>query len=598
MRQATIRRLQQCAALLVTFALSACASHAMFDGAVPTGGAQAPALGGALSLERNARRLHSMMSSGGPGYPVTADPPVAHPKEAPCVDRLFNPHTPPLQSGGLPVGKFADYSDHPFNYKPPKNCPGPYATIIFKMHFRVTAGVQYDRTGAVWIGATNVYFGTTSEPGQNASPQWNVERDVTDYAPVFAQASTGQASVYNVVNSQYTGIIYGTAELDFYPQTKKYPARRSADAVYPLSAGADGGYVYLDAATDQMTGTFTFPTNVESAYLDVFLESQGGDEFWYTCFPNDLAAKLNNCGNTAFREGEVTLDGQPAGVAPIYPWIYTGGIDPYLWIPIPGVETLNFQPYRIDLTPFAAQLDDGNKHTIAVSVFNDNNYFAANATLLVYEDHGSTQVTGALIENGTALSPAETVIEHVRVTKSGTGTGTINVSATHPVNLKGYVITSKGRITTDVTQSISFSNVQKIEVSATRDVQDINQTTTIASNTSTTGDGKTYNKQSEWTYPLSLRYKYLAPSSKATQLTSVVQAKSGSGVDETPGKASSWSSLNTVSSSDTLTIEGSGFTPSNGKSHQQYKSLNVNGSCYDETIKSVEYVLTGKMTGC
>jgi hypothetical protein len=81
-------------------------------------------------------------------------------------------------------------------------------------------------------------------------------------------------------------------------------------------------------------------------------------------------------------------------------------------------------------------------------------------------------------------------------------------------------------------------------------------------------------------------------------LTSVVQAKSGSGVDETPGKASSWSSLNTVSSSDTLTIEGSGFTPSNGKSHQQYKSLNVNGSCYDETIKSVEYVLTGKMTGC
>ena len=106
------------------------------------------------------------------------------------------------------------------------------------MHFRVTAGVQYDRTGAIWVGATNVFFGTTSEPGQNAGPQWNVERDVTEYAPYFAQASTGQASVYNVVNSQYTGIIYGTAELDFYPATKKYPAGRSADAVYPLSGGA------------------------------------------------------------------------------------------------------------------------------------------------------------------------------------------------------------------------------------------------------------------------------------------------------------------------------------------------------------------------
>ena len=102
---------------------------------------------------------------------------------------------------------------------------------------------------------------------------------MTDYAPIFAQPSIGQASVYNVVNSQYTGIIYGTAELDFYPATKKYAAARSADLVDPLSGGPDGGYVNLDAPTDQMTGTFTFPTNVEAAYLDVFLECR-----WTTSF--------------------------------------------------------------------------------------------------------------------------------------------------------------------------------------------------------------------------------------------------------------------------------------------------------------------------
>jgi len=55
--------------------------------------------------------------------------------------------------------------------------------------------------------------------------------------------------------------------------------------------------------------------------------------------------------NTAFRESEVTIDGNPAGVAPVYPWIFTGGIDPELWIPIPGVQTLNFKPYRVNLTP-------------------------------------------------------------------------------------------------------------------------------------------------------------------------------------------------------------------------------------------------------
>jgi hypothetical protein len=605
MHQATIRRAQRFATLLVVLCSSGCAGHAALDGTVPPG-ANAPGWRGALSLERSVQEIRSRMKSGlgsnashgDAGYPVTADPPVSHPNEAPCVDKLFNPHTPPLTSGQLPVGEFADYNDHPFNYSPPANCPGPYAKIIFKMHFRVSAGVQYDRTGAVWIGATNVFFGTTSEPGQNASPQWNVERDVSEYAPIFSQASTGQASVYNVVNSQYTGIIYGTAELDFYPANKQYPAAHSADAVYPLSAGATGGYVYLDGPTDQMTGTFTFPTNVEAAYLDVFLESQSGDEFWYTCFPNDLAKKLNNCGNTAFREGEVQIDGQPAGVAPIYPWIFTGGIDPYLWIPIVGVETLNFQPYRIDLTPFAGQLDDGNPHTIAVSAFNDNDYFAANAALLVYEDHGSTQVTGGLIRNGTAFSPAQKVIEHVRFDSSGNAKGTISVSAMHPVSLRGYVLTSKGRITTQVTQSVSFKNLQRIVSTSSQFLQDITQATTISSTTNTTMPGRTVKAQSQWSYPLSLRYDYVVGASNATQKVNVLQTKSGNGLDQTRAKASSWTLLDTVHSSDTLTFVGGGFTPSNGKSRQQYKSLGPDGPCYESTIQSLNYVLTGKQKGC
>ena len=115
----------------------------------------------------------------------------------------------------------------------------------------------------------------------------------------------------------------------------------------------------------------------------------------------------------------MTLDGQPAGVVPVYPWIFTGGIDPYLWVPIPGVNTLNFEPYRIDLTPFAAQLDDGNPHTIAVSVFNDDNYFATSAALLIYEDHGSSQVTGGLSATEPRAHPNENVIEHVKSTPSG-----------------------------------------------------------------------------------------------------------------------------------------------------------------------------------
>src|SRR5580704_9075506 len=85
-------------------------------------------------------QMRAMQHAGTAGYPVTANPPVPHPAEAPCIDRLFSPRTPPLQPGQLNVGDFADYSDHPFDYTPPQSCPGPYAKIVFRMHFRVTAG--------------------------------------------------------------------------------------------------------------------------------------------------------------------------------------------------------------------------------------------------------------------------------------------------------------------------------------------------------------------------------------------------------------------------------------------------------------------------
>jgi hypothetical protein len=589
--------------------LTACGQHGGFGSALPGSGSASSVAGTKpLSLLRQTQRLRALMRTGAgsrasravgsAGYPVTATPPVRVPAETPCVDVLFTPHTPPLNPSNLPVGKFADYSDHPFNYTPPANCPGPYAKIVLKLHFRVTAGIQYDRTGAIWVGATNIFFGTTSEPGPDASPDWTVERDVTEYASIFGSPSTGQASVYNIVNSQYTGVILGHAELDFYPATSQFPAGQAADAVYPLSGGPNGGYVYLDAPTDQMTGTFTLPTNVEAAYLDVFLEPQNNDEFWYTCFPNDLASEFDNCGNTSFREGEVTIDGQPAGVVPIYPWIFTGGIDPYLWIPTPGVETLNFAPYRINLTPFAAQLDNGYPHTVGVSVFNDDNYFAGNAALLVYEDHGSQVVTGRLVSNGTAAAPSQRTVERVKQTQYG-AYGKIIVSATHPVSLSGYVYTSKGRIETRVVQSVRFSNIQRINISGTQYLQDIAQQTTVTTKTTTINRGHTATSQSSYLWPLTVNYNYLAVgSSSATQNTSILQTKHETGLDQGRRGAESWSLLNTVQSADTLNFTPSGYYPSNGKSHQQYKSLDEQGQCYDKIVKSLNYVITGESKRC
>ena len=118
---------------------------------------------------------------------------------------------------------------------------------------------------------------------------------------------------------------------------------------------------------------------IEAAYLDVYSQGQSSDEFWYTCVPTGVASILESCTGTAFRETEVAIDGQLAGVAPVFPWIFTGGIDPFLWFPIPGVQTLNFTPYRVNLTPFAGLLSDGKQHTVSVGVTNADSYFSATA---------------------------------------------------------------------------------------------------------------------------------------------------------------------------------------------------------------------------
>ena len=135
-------------------------------------------------------------------------------------------------------------------------------------------------------------------------------------------------------------------------------------------------------------------------------------------------------------------------------------------------------------------------------------------------------------------------------------------------------------------------------MSGSQFLQNIIQTTTVASNSRTTSGGRTLKTQSQWSYPLNLKYNYVVSGATATQTADVLQTKSGSGLDQTKKRAASWSLLDTVNTSDTLTFKGGGFSPSNGKSRQQYKSLNLDGACYEKTLKSRNYVLTGTTKGC
>ncbi len=396
----------------------------------------------------------------GSGNTVTADPPVLRPPSTPCKVQLFDNLA------------FEDFNPKSFAYEPPADCPGPWRKIVFEGNFSVTAGIQFDRTANVWLGGTNIYFGTTAEPSPTLSPNWHVESDLTEYAPLFMSSQAGQVDIGNLVNQTYTGIIYGSADIEFYPLEQGGTQNpRPFDAVMPLTSTP--GTVALASPTDTLSATFSLPMNIQRAFLDIYAQSQYQDEFWYACVPDDVAGELQSCPGTGFRETEVTIDGQPAGVAPVFPWIYTGGIDPYLWFPLPGVQTLNFVPYRVDLTPFAGLLSNGQPHTVSLSVYNVDNYFSTTAALLLLLDQNATQVTGAVTHNGLAAAPNPKVVENINTDSNGNITGTVSVTSGRDFAITGYVQGSTGKVTTTVDQNIVFSNLQTFNITASEYVQDI-----------------------------------------------------------------------------------------------------------------------------
>ncbi|TMA72570.1 MAG: peptide-N(4)-(N-acetyl-beta-glucosaminyl)asparagine amidase [Deltaproteobacteria bacterium] len=408
---------------------------------------------------------------------VTADPPVARPRTTPCRTRLFTDV------------RFADFSPKSFAYAPPSACPGPWQNVVLEADWSVEPGRQFDRTANLWIGGVNVYFGTTAEPTRPPNAigrSWHVERDITDYTAALLAPAAGRADLGNLINDTYTSALWGTAQIAFYPfNGKGNDDRRSQapDLVLPLSSSATGGTVALFSPSDALAATFHLPTNVERAFLDVILEHQGAnDEFWYTCVPSALSAALESCSGGAFREGQVSIDGQPAGVVPIFPWIFTGGIDPYLWRPIPAVQALNFVPYRVDLTPFAGVLSDGQPHTLAIRVANNSQYFSTTATLLVFLDHGSKRVTGQVTTN-TIGAPIPSITTQGINPQADPVTGTVTTISSRSFVLAGWVRTSRGKVQTEIRQTIDFSNVQDFVVpsGASTFSQKIAQLTSISS---------------------------------------------------------------------------------------------------------------------
>jgi hypothetical protein len=521
----------------------------------------------------------------GSSNPVTAEPPIPQPNVKPCIVPL------------LTNAAFASFSPATFNYAPPAACPGPWAKVILTADFTVSEGIQFDRSAWFYLGDINLFFGSTAEPTPSHSPSWHIERDVTDLTSVLETAQPGSALIGNTVTSVDNGIIFANAALEFFPAEPRTLAPVTPDIVVGLSSGSNPDV--LNDTASLLTQTVNLPRNVEKVYLDVFAQNQIDDEFYYLCVPNNLlSSPVAECGNSAFRETEISIDGQSAGVAPVFPFFFTGGLDPNLWIPIPGVQTLNFKPYRVDLTPFAGVLGDGNQHTVAISVFDANDFFNATANLLVFTDHGSREVTGGLISNALSAAPDPVINENLTTSSNGDISGTVSVGSNRSFTISGFVNTSHGRVETTVEQQVNFLNTQTYIDNADTFSEDVVQASTVDSQTTTQEGTLRQTVSNHVSYPLTVDFAQTenATSGVITQVTSVNQQNQQTDTKALNGFPLFESSTQEqVIATDSVPVNAAGAPT--GSSSASFQSKDSLGNCFSRSLTSENQVLKSVTDG-
>jgi hypothetical protein len=544
-----------------------------------------------------------------------ADAGVPRPGGQPCVVELY---------ADAEFGDRGDATSHAakpreWTYAPPAQCAGPWAKVVLEADFSVTAGRQYDRTVSLWLKGVNILFGTTQEPSAKVAPRWHVERDLTGYAGLLRDGGQGRTILNNWVDDTRTGVIHGSARLAFYPATADSKAASPADLVIGLVGDDDGHPVDVQSTAETLARTVSLPRNVERVALDLVAQSQAVDEQWYMCVddadaeptrefslgPPDAGQALGQCPGGNFREVAVSIDGQPAGRAPVYPWTYTGGVDPNLWRPTTDIQTLNFTPYRVELTPFAALLDDGKPHTVAVRVTGAHNFFSLAANLLAWRDAGRETLTGKLTQNTLAAQPAQQpkVLSHLQHGAGDTLHGDVDTLQDGHYVIAGELETSHGKVVTRVEQRANFANRQHFDhPEKAVYVQRIDMHTRVVDEVRTTTRGGTVLETHSLDYPLliDIRKQVHANDDFTVDIT-LQQGYQSKRRRSQGGRTSFQSALDNhlVAHSNTdFKAGGTGITGSRGQhGEQSWRFSDSLGSCYARRVQTRDQAVVAVDSG-
>lgn len=246
------------------------------------------------------------------------------------------------------------------------------------MNFTVISkGRQFDRLAIMYLNDTEIYRTSTAEPTVHGI-RWEYHKDMTAYLSLWNSPQKIIFDLGNLVNDLYTGSFNATlvASFSFVADTIE-----PASLIVPISArksSSNAASLFM-LPGDKAFNTIQLPRNINRAIFSVSACGQAQEEFfWANTLQSDIETFSNTTGilygHSPFREVQVLIDGELAGVQWPFPVIFTGGVVPGLWRPIVGIDAFDLKEHEIDISLWLSVLCDGKEHTFEIKVFGIDNH--------------------------------------------------------------------------------------------------------------------------------------------------------------------------------------------------------------------------------
>lgn len=350
------------------------------------------------------------------------------------------------------------------------------------MNFTVTSqGRQFDRLALMYLGDTEVWRTSTAEPTPAPGIRWEYYKDMTQYLYFWKTPQKVIFDLGNLVDDTYTGSFNTTLTATFFSSDVETEAAPPSDLIIPISkrnSSADAVSQFT-VPKDNATNTIDFPRNARRAVFSVSACGQADEEFWWSNVMQSDTLAFNESGGgewpgwSPFREVQVLIDGEVAGVQWPFPVIFTGGVVPGLHRPVAGIDAFDLREHEIDITPFLPLLCDGKEHTFTIRIagldddgkstaeltetVNDSWYVTGKIFVWLDEDEDSITTGDApTIEGG---APVITFSREIGQSSNGTNeTLTFTTEVKRTFTTSGKVVTQKSSDDVSWTQKLSYVN--------------------------------------------------------------------------------------------------------------------------------------------